>query len=159
MGSHKTQQACFWSEYCTNCHFDICGSCSLFGFSSNCTFCSSEQGTASKLIALMNGDQSKTRNRLIVLRWDTGECEHSLSPTANMLRKHGIRPILNYAAEDDVSSSPVQVQCQDTAAELVCDRNMLPFLKSIEDSGNREGKGFIQAKVCQSSIYLLCICR
>lgn len=81
---------------------------------------------------------------------DTGECEHSLSPTANMLRKHGIRPILNYAAEDDVSSSPAQVRCADTAAELVCDRNMLPFLKSIEDSGNREGKGFIQAKVCHS---------
>lgn len=78
---------------------------------------------------------------------DTGECELSLSPTATMLRKHGIRPILNYAAEDDVSSSPAQVRCADTAAELICDRNMLPFLKSIADSGNREGKGFIQAKV------------
>ena len=80
---------------------------------------------------------------------NTGECEHSLSPTANMLRKHGIRPILNYAAEDDVSSSVAQLQCADTAAEQVCDGNMLPFLKSIADSGNREGKGFIQAKVCQ----------
>ena len=92
---------------------------------------------------------------------NTGECEHSLSPTANMLRKHGIRPILNYAAEDDVSSSPAQVQCADTAAELVCDRNMLPFLKSIADSGNREGKGFIQAKVCPKSIYvcnMFCVC-
>ena len=82
---------------------------------------------------------------------NTGECEHSLSPTANMLRKHGIRPILNYAAEDDVSSSPAQVQCADTATELICERNMLPFLKSIADSGNREGKGFIQAKVRPSN--------
>lgn len=92
----------------------------------------------------------KSKNQTHCLVVDAGECEHSLSPTANMLRKHGIRPILNYAAEDDVSSSSAQVQCTDTAAELMCDRNMLPFLKSIEDSGNRQGKGFIQAKVGQS---------
>ncbi|KAL3143867.1 hypothetical protein ABBQ32_003688 [Trebouxia sp. C0010 RCD-2024] len=76
-----------------------------------------------------------------------GECERSLSPTANMLRKHGIRPILNYAAEDDISDSPAPILSADTAAEQLCDRNMLPFLKSIEDSASREGKGFVAAKV------------
>lgn len=82
-----------------------------------------------------------------------GECEHSLSPMADMLRKHGIRPILNYAAEDDVTGSPAHVQCADTAAEQLCDRNMLPFLKSIEDSASRPGKGFVAAKVSPSTPY------
>lgn len=82
------------------------------------------------------------------LSWCPGECENSLSPTANMLRKHGISPILNYAAEDDVSSESAQVKCADTAGEQACDRNMLPFLKSVADCGNRDGKGFVQAKVC-----------
>ena len=83
----------------------------------------------------------------------SGECERSLSPTANMLRKHGIRPILNYAAEDDVTDSPGPIQSADTAAEQLCDCNMLPFLKSIEDSGSREGKGFVAAKVRDSNQY------
>ena len=69
-----------------------------------------------------------------------------------MLRKHGIRPILNYAAEDDVSGSPAHIQCADIVAEQVCDANMLPFLKSIADCGSREGKGFVAAKVFQSNL-------
>ena len=76
-----------------------------------------------------------------------GECEHTLKPTADMLRKYGIRPILNFAAEDDVSSAPSLADCADAAAERASDRNLQPFLKSVEDAGNREGKGFVQAKV------------
>ena len=82
-----------------------------------------------------------------------GECEASLIPTADMLRKHGIRPILNYAAEDDVSSTPAETVCADTAGEQLCDRNMLPFLKSVADCSNREGKGFVQAKVRQLQMH------
>ena len=67
-----------------------------------------------------------------------------------MLRKHGIRPILNYAAEDDVSGSAAHMQCADSAGEQLCDRNMLPFLKSVQDCGDRDGKGFVQAKVRRS---------
>ncbi|DBA95567.1 TPA: hypothetical protein ACH3X3_013417 [Trebouxia sp. C0006] len=76
-----------------------------------------------------------------------GECEHTLKPTADMLRQHGIRPILNYAAEDDVSDAPTAVESADAAAERASDCNLRPFLKSVEDAGNREGKGFVQAKV------------
>ena len=81
-----------------------------------------------------------------------GECEATLKPTADMLRKHGIRPILNFAAEDDVSTSTAhsesaQVECADALAERANDRNLQPFLKSVEDAGNREGKGFVAAKV------------
>lgn len=90
--------------------------------------------------------------KLCLLVITSGECERSLSPTANMLRKHGIRPILNYAAEDDISDSPAPILSADTAAEQLCDRNMLPFLKSIEDSASREGKGFVAAKVCHTNL-------
>ena len=68
-----------------------------------------------------------------------------------MLRQHGIRPILNYAAEDDVSDAPTAVECAVAAAERASDCNLRPFLKSVEDAGNREGKGFVQAKVQQVS--------
>jgi len=79
--------------------------------------------------------------------YGAGECEHTLKPTADMLRQHGIRPILNYAAEDDVSDAPTAVESADAAAERASDCNLRPFLKSVEDAGNREGKGFVQAKV------------
>ena len=80
----------------------------------------------------------------------SGESERSLSPTANMLRKHGIRPILNYAAEDDVTDSPGPTHSTDTAAQQLCHHNMLLFLKSIEGSASREG--FVAAKVPHANL-------
>jgi hypothetical protein len=61
------------------------------------------------------------------------------------LERNGIRPILNYAAEDDVSdgdgASPV------AAAERKLDRNMNIFMQSIHNSDNVRNRAFVAIKV------------
>ena len=69
-----------------------------------------------------------------------------------MLRRHGISPILNFAAEDDVSHSASEAQDAVSCGERASDANLQPFLRSINIVGQREGKGFVQAKVSHPSL-------
>jgi hypothetical protein len=64
------------------------------------------------------------------------------------LEEHGIRPILNYAAEDDVTEEPqADAFCPHAAAERSLDRNMAIFKRSIADSDNTRNRAFVAIKV------------
>lgn len=65
------------------------------------------------------------------------------------LEENGIRPILNYAAEDDVSNDADEAasSCPHAAAERCLDRNMAIFMRSIRDSDNARNRAFVAIKV------------
>ena len=65
------------------------------------------------------------------------------------LEENGIRPILNYAAEDDVSDDADEAasSCPHAAAERCLDRNMAIFMRSIRDSDNARNRAFVAIKV------------
>ena len=77
------------------------------------------------------------------------------------LERHGIRPILNYAAEDDVSGSQgaeaagqpggSDGDAAASAAERALDRNLATFLRSVADSDNARNRAFVAAKVAPLS--------
>lgn len=70
------------------------------------------------------------------------------SPGVQYLEQNGIRPILNYAAEDDVSEEPEEAtSCPHAAAERCLDRNMAIFMRSIRDSDNIRNRAFVAIKV------------
>jgi hypothetical protein len=86
----------------------------------------------------------------------------TLAPArAQYLERNGIRPILNYAAEDDVSSSggaeepcedgtgaPGSARCPKSAAlERALDANLRIFMRSIADSDNARNRAFVAMKV------------
>ncbi len=68
------------------------------------------------------------------------------------LHQHGIGPIINYAAEDDITASPSCSPEEDAhaEAELALDRSCEVFRKSIHDAANTEGLGFMAIKVRHS---------
>ena len=67
------------------------------------------------------------------------------------LEENGIRPILNYAAEDDVTEEPeAGAACPHAAAERCLDRNMAIFMRSIADSDNTRNRAFVAIKVSDS---------
>ena len=67
------------------------------------------------------------------------------------LEENGIRPILNYAAEDDVSAEPEEAtSCPHAAAERCLDRNTAIFMRSIRDSDNFGNRAFVAIKVTLS---------
>ena len=75
------------------------------------------------------------------------------------LERHGIRPILNYAAEDDVSGSRStgpeaagQPGGDAAAAERALDRNLSTFLRSVADSDNTRNRAFVAAKVAAHAV-------
>ncbi|CAL5224266.1 g6925 [Coccomyxa viridis] len=77
-----------------------------------------------------------------------GECVESIQPTLKYLEENGIRPILNYAAEDDVSAEPEEAtSCPHAAAERCLDRNTAIFMRSIRDSDNFGNRAFVAIKV------------
>ena len=63
------------------------------------------------------------------------------------LEGHGIRPILNYAAEDDVKEEGEGDSCPLAAAERKLDRNLDNFMRSIRDSDNIRNRAFVAIKV------------
>ena len=64
------------------------------------------------------------------------------------LKQNGIRPILNYAAEDDISQEPEEAaSCPHAAAERCLDRNMAIFMRSVRDSDNTRNRAFVAVKV------------
>ncbi|BDA46933.1 Proline dehydrogenase 1, mitochondrial [Coccomyxa sp. Obi] len=63
------------------------------------------------------------------------------------LERHGIRPILNYAAEDDVKEEGEGDSCPLAAAERKLDRNLDIFMRSIRDSDNIRNRAFVAIKV------------
>lgn len=63
------------------------------------------------------------------------------------LERHGIRPILNYAAEDDVNNEFGCEGCPVAAAERKLDRNLDIFMRSIRDSDNIRNRAFVAIKV------------
>ncbi len=63
------------------------------------------------------------------------------------LERHGIRPILNYAAEDDVKEEGGGDSCPLAAAERKLDRNLDIFMRSIRDSDNVRNRAFVAIKV------------
>ena len=69
-------------------------------------------------------------------------------PDLQYLEDNGIRPILNYAAEDDVSEEPEEAtSCPHATAERCLDRNMAIFMRSIRDSDNSRNRAFVAIKV------------
>lgn len=68
---------------------------------------------------------------------------------AQYLEENGIRPILNYAAEDDVSEEgdAEEVACPHAAAERCLDRNAAIFMRSVRDSDNTRNRAFVAIKV------------
>ncbi|KAK9865686.1 hypothetical protein WJX84_004061 [Apatococcus fuscideae] len=72
-----------------------------------------------------------------------GECDQGIKPVLSYLHQNGIGPIINYAAEDDVSSA----QAGADMAELACDHACNIFRKSIHDAAHVEGRGFMAIKV------------
>ncbi len=69
-------------------------------------------------------------------------------PCLQYLEQNGIRPILNYAAEDDVSEEPEEAtSCPHAAAERCLDRNMAIFMRSVRDSDNIRNRAFVAIKV------------
>ncbi|EIE22093.1 hypothetical protein COCSUDRAFT_83484 [Coccomyxa subellipsoidea C-169] len=76
-----------------------------------------------------------------------GECVDSIQPTLQYLERHGIRPILNYAAEDDVNNEFGCEGCPVAAAERKLDRNLDIFMRSIRDSDNIRNRAFVAIKV------------
>ena len=66
-----------------------------------------------------------------------GECVATIQPNIAYLAAHGIRPILQYAAEDDVQDDGGAAGAgAAAAAERACDRNLAVFMQAIRDSDN-----------------------
>lgn len=88
---------------------------------------------------------------MIVQRGYFGRC-CELMLGLQYLERHGIRPILNYAAEDDVggaggAEAAGQADNGAAAAERALDRNLATFLRSVADSDNARNRAFVAAKV------------
>ena len=71
----------------------------------------------------------------------------SLQTTLQSLRSNGIRPILNYAAENDVAKDSAAAMGQSEAF----DSNLSTYLRTVRDTSNADGKGFVVLKVGLSS--------
>ncbi len=66
-----------------------------------------------------------------------GECVATIQPNIAYLAAHGIRPIMQYAAEDDVQDDGGAAGAgAAAAAERACDRNLAVFMQAIRDSDN-----------------------
>lgn len=63
------------------------------------------------------------------------------------LHQHGIGPIINYAAEDAITSTGSSTGSSNDAAEAACDRAYEVFEKSIHDAAATAGLGFMAIKV------------
>ena len=73
----------------------------------------------------------------------------SLQATLQSLRRNGIRPILNYAAENDVAKAGATAMGQSEAEAF--DSNLSTYLQTVRDTSNTDGKGFVVLKVAFSS--------
>ncbi len=69
-----------------------------------------------------------------------------IQPTLEYLEKNGIRGIINYAAEDDVSESE-DAASQEAAMERACDRRLDTFMTSVRVQDNLRNTGFVAIKV------------
>ena len=78
-----------------------------------------------------------------------------MKSVAQYLERHGIRPILNYAAEDDVNNEFGCEGCPVAAAERKLDRNLDIFLRSIRDSDNVRNRAFVAIKVRHVKHFIL----
>jgi proline dehydrogenase len=87
-----------------------------------------------------------------------GEDSDGIRPKLRMLHQNGIGSIMDYAAEDDVSSEAgpasrsdphgtVIARTFDYGSEAACDGHMNIFLKSIEAAADAPGQGFAAIKV------------
>lgn len=84
--------------------------------------------------------------------WDVKVIMNSV---AQYLERHGIRPILNYAAEDDVNNEFGCEGCPVAAAERKLDRNLDIFMRSIRDSDNVRNRAFVAIKVRRVKHFIL----
>lgn len=76
----------------------------------------------------------------------TGENVEEIQPTLEYLEHNGIRGIINYAAEDDVSSEDAGV-ASELAFERACDKRLGTFMTSIDVQDNSRNTGFVAIKV------------
>ena len=78
-----------------------------------------------------------------------GECGASIKPTLQFLAQNGIRPILNYAAEDDTGSEAPEGGTEATwkKQEAGCDARAATFLRSVAEADTSSGCAFVAVKV------------
>ncbi|KAK9834130.1 hypothetical protein WJX81_000815 [Elliptochloris bilobata] len=79
-----------------------------------------------------------------------GECVDSIRPTVAYLAANGIRPILQYAAEDNVrddAADSTDMAAVAEAAERACDCNLAIFMRSVRDSDNVASTAIVAIKV------------
>lgn len=69
-----------------------------------------------------------------------------IQPTLEYLEQNGIRGIINYAAEDDVSPEDAGV-ASEHALEKACDKRLSTFMTSVDVQDNRRNTGFVAIKV------------
>ena len=69
-----------------------------------------------------------------------------IQPTLQYLEGNGIRGIINYAAEDDVSAEDPEISHED-AFERACDKRLGTFMTSVTVQDNIRNTGFVAIKV------------
>ena len=90
------------------------------------------------------------------------ETAAKLKPSLDLLKRHGIGAILDYAAEDDVKTEDgpasrcephdsVVARTFDYDNEAKCDQHTSTFLKNIQAASDALGQGFAAIKVNPSS--------
>eukprot|EP00884_Botryococcus_braunii_P003785 jgi/Botrbrau1/13407/Bobra.0082s0014.1 len=83
-----------------------------------------------------------------------GETVEDIQPTLQYLEGNGIRGIINYAAEDDVSAEDPEISHED-AFERACDKRLGTFMTSVTVQDNIRNTGFVAIKVtalCQPNL-------